>query len=650
MTLPDPLPPDGALLRLLFRRHPTPMWIFDAESLAFLDANEAAVSRYGYSREEFLAMSIRDIRPPDDVAALDAVVSMGPRGLVDAGVWRHRTRSGEILHVHVTSHAVDLKDRPARLVTAHDVTDQAETDADLRRTRELRRVLLESSPIAIISLDRSGVVTSWNPAAERSLGWKAAEVLGQPLPMVQAEGQEEFAGLRHRVLAGESFTGHETVQVRKDGGSLPVSISAARVRDASGEVTGILAFVEDITDRKREQDLSLRAQRVESIGKLAGGIAHDLNNVLSPILMASSLLREESSEEERVELVDTIEQAARRGADLVKQILGFARGERGTRVALDPETIAAEVRGIVVEVFPKNVEFEMEADPDLQAIRADPTQLHQVLMNLCVNARDAMPTGGRLSIRIRNTVVDSVYAETHPDARVGPYVQFEVADTGVGMTPQVRDRLFDPFFTTKDVGQGTGLGLPTVLGIVKNHGGFLQVYGEVGVGSVFRVNLPSIPLEQAAPGREPEPDEVPTGSELILVVDDEEAIRSVVQRTLERFGYRVITAVNGRDAVRVFAEHADDVELVIMDMAMPVLDGRSAIPLLHGLDPELPIVAASGYASGVGGLRALETGALDFLPKPFTAERLLRTVRRVLDRSGTVPGAPPRPNPIAPFN
>jgi len=620
------------------------MWIFDAATLAFLDVNDAAVSSYGYSREEFLSMTIRDIRPADDVAALEAVLSLGPRGLVDAGVWRHRTRSGEVIAVRVTSHAVEFEGREARLVLARDVTREATTDADLRHTRELRRVLVESAPIPIVSLDPSGRVTSWNPAAERSFGWSADEVVGTPLPIVQPEGREEFAGLRRRILAGESFTGHETVRTRKDGSLLPVSISAAPIRDPSGAVVGVLAFLEDITDRKRHQEHTLRAQRVESIGTLAGGIAHDLNNVLSPILMASGMLREEDSEEERLELVDTIEQAARRGADLVRQILGFARGERGSREAVDPASIAAEVRGIVNEVFPKNIEFQIRVDPELGTIMADATQLHQVLMNLCVNARDAMPDGGRLTIRLRNTVVDSLYAETHPDARVGPYVQFEVADTGSGMTPEVKDRLFDPFFTTKDVGQGTGLGLPTVLGIVKSHGGFLQVYGEPGVGSVFRVNLPSVPPRGGASTRPSDPDAdtdadtdadaLPGGTEFILVVDDEDAIRSVVQRTLERMGYRVVTAVNGQDAIRVFGRHAEDLDLVIMDMAMPVLDGRSAIALLRGLDPEVRIVAASGYASGVGGLRAFETGAVDFLPKPFTAGRLLRTVRRALDRTG----------------
>jgi nitrogen-specific signal transduction histidine kinase len=402
------------------------------------------------------------------------------------------------------------------------------------------------------------------------------------------------------------------------------------VRDDRGEPQSILVINTDVTERKKMEAQFLRAQRMESIGTLAGGIAHDLNNVLSPILMAVQMLRLKAQDEGVREWLDILQANAERGADMVRQVLSFARGVEGERVTLQPKHLVKDVVKILKETLPKSVSLGYEVPNDLWMVSADATQIHQVLMNLCVNARDAMPQGGELTLRAQNVTLDDAYARMHLEAKPGKYVMLTVADTGAGIPPEVVSRIFEPFFTTKETGKGTGLGLSTALTIVRSHGGFINVYSEPKKGTEFTVYLPAI--EAARPEQaEKRGVELPAGhGELVLVVDDEEAIRQITKGTLETFGYRVLTAGDGTEAVALYAQNLDEVAVVITDMMMPFMDGPATIRAIRKMNPRVPIIAASGLAAGDKAAEAAAIGVHTFLPKPYTADKLLKALADIL--------------------
>jgi nitrogen-specific signal transduction histidine kinase len=394
----------------------------------------------------------------------------------------------------------------------------------------------------------------------------------------------------------------------------------------------ILTIDEDITERTRTEQQMLRAQRLESLGTLAGGIAHDLNNTLAPILLATELLTTRDITSDQRELLGTIQASARRSADLVEQVLLFARGVEGNRVPIDVGTLLHDVQIIVKDTFPRNVRLITEVPEGLATVLGDSTQLQQVVLNLAVNARDAMPDGGELTIMADPVTLDAQYAASHPEALPDDYVRIVVADTGIGMTQETQDRLFEPFFTTKAPGVGTGLGLPTSAAIVRSHGGFMQVYSELDAGTRFHVYLPVTTEPVAGPVEPPAASAAPRGNgELILVVDDEDHVRAMTRQTLSSHGYEVLEAANGAEAISVYAEHREQVDLVMTDMMMPIMDGPATIRALLRLDPGLRIVGASGLHTSGATAQAQAAGVEHFLPKPFNSVQLLEIIADALD-------------------
>jgi signal transduction histidine kinase/CheY-like chemotaxis protein len=409
-----------------------------------------------------------------------------------------------------------------------------------------------------------------------------------------------------------------------------VLLHASLVRDAAGQPLYSVAQVQDITERKKIEEQLLRTQRVESIGTLAGGIAHDLNNVLAPILMAIGLLKLSVRDARDLKVLETIEASARRGADMVKQVLSFARGVQGHHMPTPPQHLIGDIASVIEQTFPKSIRLKTEVAKDTWPILGDPTQLHQVLLNLCVNARDAMPQGGTLTIKAENVVLDETYVKMNGLGRAGPHVVIKVTDTGEGIPPEIQEKIFDPFFSTKEPGKGTGLGLATVMTIVRSHNGFINFYSEPGRGTTFQVHFPaqeSIRLHSAHPFAP----ELPHGhGQWVLVVDDEISVRVITQQTLEAFGYRVLVAGNGAEAVAVFAEHAKDIAVVITDMMMPIMDGSALIHALMKLNPGIRVIAASGLVANGSAFKAASSGVKYFLPKPYTAQTLLDTLQRSL--------------------
>jgi PAS domain S-box-containing protein len=420
--------------------------------------------------------------------------------------------------------------------------------------------------------------------------------------------------------------------IGKNGKRIPVLLGSAAFDDNPTE--GV-CFVLDLSDQKRLEQQFLRAQRMESIGTLAGGIAHDLNNILAPILMAVQVLKMKTTEPQTKSILETIEVSSKRGADIVKQVLSFARGLQGERIEVQPVHLLKDIETIIRDTFPKNIRRDVYFPENAWTIQGDPTQLHQILLNLCVNARDAMPEGGNLAISVENVLLDNQYVAMNIQAKAGKYVIINVTDSGEGIPPELLDKIFDPFFTTKEVGKGTGLGLSTVMAIVKSHGGFVNVYSEVGRGSSFKVYLPAIETATTKSKRDTVSlTTLPRGNgERVLIVDDETSILTITSQTLEAFGYKTMTAGDGAEAVALYAQLRNKIAVVLTDMAMPVMDGPATIRALIKVNPGVKIIAATGLKTEGSEAKALNAGVKHFLSKPYTASTLLKTLRSVLDET-----------------
>lgn len=502
---------------------------------------------------------------------------------------------------------------------------------EIRANRRLREQaeLLDRAQDAILVLDREGTVIFWNAGAERIYGWKQDAVLGQSFRSLLHEAFDAVDEALISVTAEGEWSG-ELEQRRRDGSMIAVEGRWSLVRNDKGEPHRILAIHTDITERKRLLNRFLRAQRMESIGTLAGGIAHDLNNVLAPILLSIEMLKMEAQDADTLETLATIESSARRGADMVKQVLGFARGFDRTERVVEMRRIVSDLERVIRDTFPKSIDIQVDTPDGLWPVLADPTQIHQVLMNLAVNARDALPHGGKIRISLANVVMDEHYATMSGEVSPGPYIRISVVDSGVGMPKQVMDRIFDPFFTTKEVGKGTGLGLSTVAAIVKAHGGFVNVYSEPGNGTTFRLYFPATEDGEGAEAELSGIELLRGDGQVILVVDDESSVREITKQTLQTFGYRVVTARDGADAVAIYAQRGEEIHLVLTDMVMPIMDGAATIRALTRMDPEVRIIAASGLGSSGGVARAVESRISHFLDKPYTADALLAAIHRVL--------------------
>jgi len=438
---------------------------------------------------------------------------------------------------------------------------------------------------------------------------------------------DSLPSLWAKVMTGETCSMEWIARRPHDGSTFPAEVFLRRI--AWDGKPAVMATVADLTEKKSLEKQVLRAQRLESVGTLAAGIAHDLNNILAPILMSAEVLRLETGAPDR-ELLATIQASAQRGAAIVKQVLTFARGVEGQRVTLQPRHLIRDMNSIAEKTFPKSITLRSNVARDLWTVNGDATQLHQVLLNLYVNARDAMPAGGALFISAENTRVSGAKTDLFAAAKPGPYVLIQVRDTGEGIPAAVLEKIFDPFFTTKEPGKGTGLGLSTVLGIVKGHGGFVQIASKVGQGTQFAVFLPAAERSAAqakkAPGQE-----LPQGNgELVLVVDDEEAVCIVARRTLEKYGYRVLTVQNGAEGIVACSQHRSQIQVVLTDMVMPIMDGASLIRVLGNYSPEVRIIAMTGLSGQEDKTFKPASSAHAFLSKPFTAEQLLTVVSQVL--------------------
>ncbi len=633
------------LYRALFEHSLDAVYTHDFDGV-FLDVNPSGLRLLDCSRADVVGTELtRFLKKTEDASRVVRLIGHVLRaGSLDAPEeFLLRRKDGGEVWVEVMESLVRMGGKANCIQgIARDITERKRVEVALVESEERFRTVFRQAGMgmALVDLECARIVDC-NEALAAMLGYSVEELRALTVDDISHPvdhetdlrfGDEMKAGKRERFQMEKRYQ-------RKDGGILWGFLTATLVRGADGGPQFVVGMLEDITERKRMEEEFLRVQRMESIGALAGGIAHDLNNLLAPILLSVGLLKEDSSAEQQRSIVDTIERSAVRGRELVRQILSFARGVEGERKSENICEIVDEMRLIIEKSFPKNIEVCIEMPPSLPPVLADATKINQVLLNLCVNARDAMPSGGTLTLAARAVEVDAHYAAMEGMEGRGAYVVCEVADTGTGMTAEVRKRIFEPFFTTKESGKGTGLGLSMALGIVRAHGGFLHVYSEPGRGSVVKAYLPQAPAGGLpdAGEREGNPARaIPRGrGQLILVVDDEAAVLELTRRTLEAYGYSVVTAEDGARAVGVLALRREEIALVLTDMMMPVMGGRAVISAMRRIEPALPVIAASG-------LKREDTETSDspapdaFLVKPYSAETLLTTVNRVLHRAESV--------------
>ena len=491
--------------------------------------------------------------------------------------------------------------------------------------------LLDKSQDAITVETPDGQITFWNQGAERVFGWKREEVMGKKFDLFfDQKFAADIQQARDKVQKEGEWVG-EVTRSNKAGEEIILDCRWKLLMDRDGQHKSVMRVCTDVTERKKLEAQFMRAQRLESIGTLAGGIAHDLNNVLSPIMMSVRALKRRVTDDQSEKILQAIESSAKRGAGMVRQVLMFGRGAKGERVVLQPRHIIREVMNIASETFPRSIKVEHNVPKDLWTLLGDATQLHQVLLNLSVNARDAMPDGGTLTFGAENVTLDEDSTKVNIDAKPGKYVVLIVSDTGSGIAPGLLDKIFEPFFTTKDIGKGTGLGLSTVLALVKSHGGFINVYSEPNRGAAFRVYLPATELAETTASAEADLDQYVGHGEVILVVDDESSIREIARATLEAYGYQVLVAGDGAEAIAIFVKNMDSVKAMIIDNMMPVLDGKSAVTALRRMETDVKIIATSGLQDEVRGAFSEQIDA--FINKPFTGEKLLKTVYEVLYES-----------------
>jgi PAS domain S-box-containing protein len=513
-----------------------------------------------------------------------------------------------------------LRVRAERFQSAQKIAQQAE--------------LIDKATDAIILSDLKGTVLLWSKGAERIYGWEASEMIG--VGMNECYFPDIFA--YHDAITTLRKNGEwrgELQKSTKRGQSILVDCRWALMNDnAGGTRQAVFAIETDITEKKKLELQFLRSQRMESLGTLAGGIAHDLNNILSPIMISIQMLSQEVASDEMRDVLKTLQLCSERGAKLVRQVLSFARGAEGKRVLTDFCKIVEELRAVVIDTFPKNIKFNFIFGAGIPLVAADPTQLHQVLLNLCVNSRDAMPGGGELSIGLSAVNVNEPVAGMNPGTRPEPYVLVTVTDTGDGMPPQVRERIFEPFYTTKEFGKGTGLGLSTVLGIVKSHGGFVNVESVVHKGTTFKVYFPAAKSASSAVAKESRELKAQDGDgRWVLLVDDEESIRKILKKTLESRGFQTLSACNGAEALSLYRQHQQKISLVITDISMPVMDGSALIEALTQMSPSVHIIASSGMSAEARIRDTVNAGRIVFVSKPYSTEVLLGAISSATART-----------------
>jgi two-component system, cell cycle sensor histidine kinase and response regulator CckA len=628
----------------LFAHNPLPMWVFDMQSLKFLQINDAARHHYGYEQIEFMHMTVSNLHPDEEIPRLLATFQSNPDGEKTAGPWHHRLKDGSLIDVDILLHTMVYSGRPAGLVVAQDITERKRAEEEKQKFF----TLVENSRDFISVADLRCNVQYINQWGRSLLGMSGTDpVRGTHTHDYVAE--EDLALMRDTVFPAILSTGQWRGELRlrdhQTGQAIPTDFVGFLLRDSQTDEARFVATVSrDIRERRVLEQQLRNAQKFEAIGQLAGGIAHDFNNVIGAILGWAELGEEQaaSSDARLVKYFKKIHLQCERVGALVRQLLAFAR-----RQILEPRNISLnqavqDVLNLLDKVIGKDIELKTALAQDLALVRADPTQIEQVLMNLCLNSRDAMPKGGCISIETANAEFSDEDCRGKVEFQPGRFVRISVSDTGMGMDAAVRDHIFEPFFTTKETGKGTGLGLATVYGIVKQHCGFILVESEPGRGCTFNIFFPhsgdATPAEKWPPPASNQP--IRGGTETILIADDHEGVREMAHAALELLGYRVLLAHDGEEALSIFSAQRDSIALVLLDVIMPRRNGLETYAAIAALKPGIPVVFVTGYSKETVVLAEMIERGITVLHKPYSPGALSRQVRDTLDRAAAISPQP----------
>jgi two-component system cell cycle sensor histidine kinase/response regulator CckA len=623
----------------LFRRHPVPMWIYDLETLAFLEVNEAACQTYGYDRPAFLALTLRDIRPPEDLALLEADVARARTPFQHSGTWRHITRTGQILQVEITSHALAFGGRDAVLVMARDVSERHAEEQELQRSlvrlaqaRRLARLVAWDYDLLAERLD-------WPGEAMEILGLQGQKPIQSArdfLAMVHPEDRKWVREWIQKALKGETNFDFEH-RIQLDSGEERVlHLSAEVINDGHGRPAQLWGVAQDVTEARRRLTSDLQTQKLESLGLLAGGIVHDFNNLLTAMLanfqLAATTIPEDNPAHRHLRLAAA---AAEKSALLTSQLLGYSGKGRFHVRPLDLNQVVQEVLDTLRLSLGAKTDIHLHLEEGLPHILGDPAQIQQIIQNLATNASEALEGApGSVRITTQSTRLDAAYIQStfapSEQVRPGPYVCFQISDTGCGISPDRLGRIFDPFYTTKV--KGRGLGLSAILGIIRSHGGVLKVYSEQGKGTNFRIFLPASAREAVPAGPTPVTETSRVTGGRVLVVDDDDLVRATTRGVLEQEGFEVLEASDGALCLEVLRAQPGRIHLVLMDLTMPGMDGVETYQALRILDPEIRVVLTSGYNEQEAINRFVQGDLAGFLQKPFSAHDLARMVREALAR------------------
>jgi two-component system, cell cycle sensor histidine kinase and response regulator CckA len=621
---------DNQFFREVFAASPDGILLIDARTQQVIDCNEAACRQLGFTRDEFVGLQIQDFEAVETPEEISARVQQ----TVDSGVAEfeatQRTKTGELRDVHVWTKSLTLRGRAVFYTIFRDVTESTRTTERLR----LHSAALNAAADAIVITDRAGTIEWVNHAFTDLTGYSGDEVLGRnPRDLLKSGQHSElfYRELWETILSGRSWHG-DMINRRRDGRLYTEEQTITPILDESGTITQFIAIKKDISDRRNLEARFLQAQKMESVGQLASGVAHDFNNLLTVINGTTDLLLHDLASDDPVHAdLQEIKRAGDRAAQLTRQLLAFSRQQILEPHVVDLNAIVNGMSSMLERLVGEDVVVEYAAAPDLCHVCVDPGQIEQVITNLAVNARDAMPDGGRLSVETRNVQVDDEYAARHGAAvPAGTYAELAVSDTGTGIPPEVRARIFEPFFTTKAVGKGTGLGLSTVYGIVKQSRGFIWVYGEPGQGTTFKIYFPCVigPVDLVMPSPAVASHR---GQGTILLVEDNAALRQLATRFLEPAGYRVVAVGDAEEALQRLESRAELIDLLLTDVVIPGMNGRLLAERLAPTQPGMKVLYMSGYTGDSIVRRGVLTAQMAFISKPFTASTLLRKVREVLE-------------------
>ncbi len=613
------------------------IYVLDAETLRFLHVNRGARTNLGYTMDELAKMTPLDLNPDRRAEELHTMMEPLRQETQHRLAFEtvHRRKDSTVYPVLIHLERCEYRDRPAFVAIIRDLTERQEAEDALRRSEERYRSFVLNAVYGIYRSDLSGALLQVNPAMVHMLGYDSeAEVLALNLAKDVYARAEERAELIARFGNEEQFHDVETRWRRKDGSVITVRLAGRCLRDGPSGPREFEGMVQDVTERDRLEQQIRQKRRLEVVGRLSGGVAHDFNNLLTVILSSTDLLLADLSEDDtHRQEVSEIRVAALRAADLTRQLLAFGRQQQLRPQVIDVPHLIERIRAMVTRIIGEDVQFHTSFGSDTGSVRADPGQMEQVLLNLIINARDAMPGGGSITVSCSNIDVDHETSTLQEPILPGRYVRIEVRDTGQGMDQKTRNHAFDPFYTTKELGKGTGLGLATVYGIVKQSDGFVTLDSEPDHGALFAIYLPRVD-ESADEVVTAGPDgSGPPGGETVLLVEDDNAVRSVIRHLLEQQAYRVLPATSGEQALELVQQHAGQIDILVTDLVMPGLGGVQLVEQILAIRPQIKTLCVSGYASGAVGSRRPLGDTVPFLQKPFTAAELANKLREVLGQS-----------------